>query len=320
MCELLLEILKMSNAIPPNAIMSRNKIIGVIILFIFNKSSVMGRRFKPNESERNEIAKILRQRRSEKGLKPLKTSTESKMISLYHHIVKTLGKPIDSITKHDLINFYATSKYADTSISWANSILHGYFDLSVPDTCEIVPSNTNSHDVDQITSILSRMIDAVSRGSGDSPSLASALVILLTCHKCSNVTQLNGLKLSDLVENGGVNLNGIVFAILPHMNKVKINDKSLIEYLVEISSRIEQDRRLEKSSHFLNLCSGIDDFNNYDEFYKFSREMLRTEMKNINSDKRFIAQNILELERRGFRGRGDSYEYIKWLLDQLTYS
>lgn len=248
--------------------------------------------------------------------------TENKIISLFHHIVKTIDKEAADISKDDLISFYTNSKYSAKTIGWSNSILRGYFGMDVPTAEEIgvpiVTATQSTISSSRLVEILQRMHEVIERGGGHAASFAAVLIMLLSCQKYSNTMQLSGRHVATLLEDDAVDVGGAAFVILPHLRDLVIlNGKTVRDILRDIAPSLDASSKLECAQSFLALCSGTDTLV-YGEFYKFSRDALRLYMRNVPADKEYFASELLDIERAGFRGRGAaSSDYTKWLLGQI---
>lgn len=274
----------------------------------------MTKRYRPSASERDAILEKLRARRDNRA--PLTPNTENKIVSLFNHITKTLNK--SDITKDDLITFYNTSRYSIKTIGWANSILRGYFDLDVPSADEIgrEPAPTTVLTDCRVVESLRLMQESIRRGSGHVASFVAVLVSLLTSHKSSAILTLVGDEVATLVANGGVDSHGIAFTLLPHLSHLQVDGQSLVAILSDVAASLDPQQRLENSQSLLTMCAGGGIA--YSDFYKYSREALRTYMSAVPEGQQHFAQELLELERTGFKGRGTVYDYTKWLLSEIA--
>lgn len=275
----------------------------------------MPARFTPTIDERKNIIKIIHEKRKHRGKPPLCKKTEAKIVSLYHHIKRTIEKEDSEISTDDLIKFYKDSKYSAKTLGWANSILATYFDFKVPnvnDVCD--PILQASIGAGRISDVMKLMYEAINQGSGHVASFITALVMLITCHKCSDVLQLTVDDVRELVDRGGIDRGNVAFVILDHLNDFKFADKSLLEHINDILPNITPGRRLENSSSFISLSENF----GYADLYKFSRDALRARLTQTGDGKQFFCKDILDLERVGFKDT--MYDYVKWLMNQLQNS
>lgn len=275
----------------------------------------MPARFTPTNDERDNIIKIIHEKRKQRGKHPLCRKTEAKIVSLYHHIKKTIDKPDSDISTDDLIKFYKDSKYSPKTLGWANSILATYFDFKVPnisDVCDPITQVTIGAGI--ISDAMNLMYEAINQGSGHVASFITVLVMLLTCHKCSDVLQLTVDDVRELVENGGIDRGNVAFVILDHLNDFKVANKTLLNHLKDILPNAASSRPLENSSSFISLGTGSNF--GYADLYKFSRDALRARLG--QNEKQFFGQDILDLERLGFKDT--MHDYVKWLISQLQSS
>lgn len=265
-------------------------------------------RFKITDNERSVLDNLI----VDKSPVALHPNTRSRIISVIHHLTKSLDKDLAELTVEDVEQFIQNSHYSKSTCMWINNILSKYLNLQSRTVTTNLGYTKSWLTEDILNSTLQNMLQDVENGHPELSSILIIVISVLCCQRIHRTRQLSIRQIMQILNKEIVVNNNFIFYILPHIT-LEQNGEPISDILFRILGVIlerDPDYVLQPQSiSFLknNLTHNVRGAG-YTEFYKFSRRKLLAHL--ANSTKQEIARKIEEIEKNGFACLREYFEYL----------